>query len=123
MGNRWATPPELSTGCPHVPQGSARPKGACPHVHRDPFTTAHHDAICTIKTSWHECLIDPLQGVSFTLKSWRTHSSKKGTLGFALTGLYHVTRYSTIGMLLGHAKLVTTWCEAPSRMEPFSRKG
>jgi len=25
-------------------------------------------------------------------------------------------------MLLGHARLVTIWCEALSRMEPFSRK-
>lgn len=25
-------------------------------------------------------------------------------------------------MLLGHARLVTIWCEASRRMEPFSRK-
>lgn len=25
-------------------------------------------------------------------------------------------------MLLGHARVVTLWCEAPRRMEPFSRK-
>ena len=41
-------------------------------------------------------------------------------------GVYHITRCSVIGMLLGlllgHARLVTIWCEAPSRMEPFNRK-
>lgn len=37
-------------------------------------------------------------------------------------GTYPATRYSAIGMLLGHARRVTVWYEAPRRMEPFHCK-
>lgn len=59
-------------------------------------------------------------------KVWKPPGVQAILTNHYFQGVYHITRCSVIGMLLGmllgHARLVTIWCEAPSRMEPCSYK-